>query len=129
MISLFALGALGFAFFRARRGITYATRLHGWTEGELVGGGRVVSEESGETLGVIATTSRRLVPGPVLVAPEAGGQALYREMRMLERRDIAMGSHSRWRQVTMRGLRDAHALAGIATACGAFGLLAQLLGS
>jgi hypothetical protein len=129
LVSLLALGALGFAFVRSRRGIVYATRLHAWTEGELVGGGRVVSQDNGETLGVIATTSRRLVPGPVLVAPEAGGQALYREMRMLERRDVAMGSHALWRQVTTRGLRDARALAGIATACAAFGLLAQLLGA
>ena len=78
---------------------------------------------------VDAQERRRLVPGPVLVAPEAGGQALYREMRMLERRDVAMGSHALWRQVTTRGLRDARALAGIATACAAFGLLAQLLGA
>lgn len=128
VVSLLAIAALAFAFVRSRRGIVYATKLHAWTEGELGEGGRVLSPE-GEPLGVVATTSRRLVPGPVLVAPQTSGDAGYREMRMLDRKDLALGSHARWAQTTMRGLRDARALAIVSTVASTLGLAGHFLGA
>ncbi len=127
-VVVLALGALVIAALRARRGITYATRIHAWTEARLDGGGRIESD-TGEMLGVLDSTGRRLFPGTVLVAPEATEtKGIYRDLPILPRRLVAMGTHARWRDATMRGFRDARALCAISTACSALALAARFLG-
>lgn len=128
VISVAAIFALLIALVRARRGIAYATKLHAWTEGELGDGGRVL-DANGEALGIVASSSSWIGRGPVLVAPTPKTDTMYREMRILDRRDVAQGSHAAWATITMRGLRDARALAIVSTACSALALAGHMLGA
>lgn len=128
-VVLLALGALGIAVLRARKGIAYATRIHAWTPATLDAGGRIESE-TGETLGVLDSTGRRVYPGALLVAPEATPKkGLYRDVPIIARRFVAMGTHARWSEWTMRGLKDARALCAISTACSLLALGARFLGA
>jgi hypothetical protein len=128
LVALFALGALAIGWLRARSGIAYATRMHAWTEASLDAGGRVESD-TGETLGVLDSTGRRVLPGTILVAPSAAERTggLYRDVPILPRRKVAVGSHALWREATMGGLRDARALCAISAVCSAFALAAVFL--
>jgi hypothetical protein len=128
VISVAAIFSLLIALVRSRRGIAYATKLHAWTEGELGDGGRVLTPE-GEALGIVSSSSAWIGRGPVLVAPRPQTDTMYREMRILDRRDVAQGSHAAWATITMRGLRDARALAIVSTACSALALAGHLLGA
>jgi hypothetical protein len=130
LVVLLAIGALGVAYLRGRRGIAYATRIHAWTEATLDAGGRVEAE-SGETLGVLDSGGRRVGDGPVLVDPAAvpDGGALYRDVPILARRHVALGTHERWTRSTMRELRDARALSAISVVCSGLALLARALGA
>jgi hypothetical protein len=130
IVVLAALFALGIAGLRARKGIGYATKMHTWTEASLDAGGRIESE-TGETLGVLDSTGRRIFPGALIIEPTAyenkGG--LYRDVPIIARRFVAMGTHARWQEWTMRGFRDARALCVISTACSALALAARFLGA
>ena len=128
-VVLLALGALGVALVRSRRAMSYALRLYTWTEARLTDEG-LVEGASGETLGTLEQArGARIPPGPVLVAPEALSAAgLYRDMPIVQRRNIAEGSHARWASGTMLRLRDARALAVISTLCTALAFGARLIG-
>ncbi len=117
-VSLVALGALVVALFRSRRALSYARTIHAWTEARLTPGGMIESEAGG-TLGTVEQARGGYIPaGPVLVAPEALlTNGLYRDVPIVQRRQIAEGTHARWAAGTMLRLRDARALAVISTAC------------
>lgn len=118
-VALVALGALAVALFRSRRAMSYARTIHAWTEARLTSGGMIESDANGGTLGTVEHTRFGYIPaGPVLVAPEAlATNGLYRDVPIVQRRQIAEGSHARWASGTMLRLRDARALAVISTAC------------
>jgi hypothetical protein len=125
-----ALGALGVAVLRSRRAVSYALRLHTWTEARLSPEG-LIEGDTGETLATLAAQgwTTRIPDGPVLVAPEALSRAgLYRDMPVVQRRDVAEGTHARWASGTMLRLRDARALAILSTLCTALALGARMLG-
>jgi hypothetical protein len=125
-----ALGALGVALLRSRRAMSYALRLHTWTEARLSPEG-LIEGDTGETLATLAAQgwTTRIPDGPVLVAPEALSRAsLYRDMPVVQRRDVAEGTHARWASGTMLRLRDARALAIISTLCTLLALGARTLG-
>jgi len=118
-VALVALGALVVALFRSRRAMSYARTIHAWTEARLTPGGMLESDAGG-TLGTVEQTrfGGYLPAGPVLVAPEAlATNGLYRDVPIVQRRQIAEGTHQRWASGTMLRLRDARALAVISTAC------------
>lgn len=123
-----ALGALGVALVRSRRAMSYALRLHAWTEARLTTEG-LIEGESGEPLGTLEQSRGPRVPaGPVLVAPDALSAAgLYRDMPIVQRRSVAEGTHARWASGTMLRLRDARALAVISTLCTLLAFGARLL--
>jgi len=123
-----ALGALGVALVRSRRAMSYALRLHAWTPARLTTEG-LLEGEAGETLGMLEQSrGPRVPPGPVLVAPEALSAAgLYRDMPIVQRREVAEGTHARWASGTMLRLRDARALAVISTLCTLLAFGARLL--
>lgn len=124
-----ALGALGIAIVRSRRAMSYALRIHAWTPAKLTPEG-LLESDGGETLGTIAAQSwaTRVPDGPVLVAPSALSRAgLYRDMPVVQRRDVAEGTHARWTSGTMLRLRDARALAVIGTLCTALAFGARLV--
>ena len=124
-----ALGALGVALVRSRRAMSYALRLHTWMPARLTPEG-LIEGDTGETLGTLAAQSwaTRIPDGPVLVAPEALSRAgLYRDMPVVQRRDVAEGTHARWASGTMLRLRDARALAVISTLCTLLAFGARLL--
>lgn len=130
LVTLLSLLSLAFAVLRARRGILYATKLHAWIEARLDPSGRIESS-SGETLGVLgggaATRS-----GEVLVSPNASScekRDVYRELRIVPRADVALGSHRRWREATSRSLRDARALAILCVTSCTLAFIAHVLGS
>jgi hypothetical protein len=117
-VTLVALGALVVALFRSRRAMSYARTIHAWSEARLTPGGMLESDAGG-TLGTLEQTRFGYIPaGPVLVAPEAlATNGLYRDVPIVQRRQIAEGNHQRWASGTMLRLRDARALAVISTAC------------
>jgi uncharacterized membrane-anchored protein len=54
----------------------------------------------------------------VLVSPAAGRKrAMYRELAIVARGDVALGSHADWREITRRHLRDARVLAVVSASC------------
>ena len=118
-VALMALGALVVALLRSRRAMSYARTIHAWTEARLTPGGMIESDTGGGTLGTVEQTRFGVVPaGPVLIAPEAlATNGLYRDVPIVQRRQIAEGTHARWTSGTMLRLRDARALAVISTAC------------
>ncbi len=128
LIAWLALGALGLALVRSRRAMSYALRLHTWSEARLNDEG-LLEGESGEALGTLAQGRGGRVPaGPVLVAPGAVSTAgLYRDMPIVDRRSIAEGTHARWARGTMLRLRDARALAVISTVCTLLAFGARLI--
>jgi hypothetical protein len=129
LVVLFALGALVVALFRSRRAMSYALRIHSWTEARLTQGGLIESDH-GATLGTLELTRmmRHLPPGPVLVAPEAlSTSGLYRDVPIVARRHVAEGTHARWATGTMVRLRDARALAIISTASALLAFGARLI--
>lgn len=128
LVVLFALGALVVALFRSRRAMSYALRIHGWTEARLTPSG-LVESDTGATLGALEQTRMRPIPpGPVLVAPEAlSTSGLYRDVPIVARRHVAEGTHARWAAGTMLRLRDARALAVISTACTLLAFGARLI--
>ncbi|HEY8075166.1 MAG TPA: hypothetical protein VIF62_13675 [Labilithrix sp.] len=125
-----AIGALGIAYLRARKGIAYSMSMYAWSEATLDAGGRVEGA-TGETLGVLESTGRRVFPGTVLVAPSVTDRvgALYRDVPLIARRNVAQGTHAIWRAFTQRGLRDAHALCVLSVACSLLALAARFLGA
>jgi hypothetical protein len=128
LVTLLAIGALGIAFLRSRRAMSYALRIHTWSEARLTPEGMITSE-AGATLGMLESTGARYIrPGPVLVAPEGlSSSGLYRDMPIIHRRDVAIGAHSSWASGTMVRLRDARALAVISTVCTALAFGARLV--
>jgi hypothetical protein len=129
LVVLFAFVGLGVALLRSRRAMSYALRLHTWTEARLTSEGMIQNEE-GITLGTLAQgSSRRLVWGPILVAPDAISTAgLYRDMPIVAPTNVAEGTHARWASGTMQRLRDARALAILSTTCTVLALGARLIG-
>lgn len=134
VVVLVALLALVVALFRSRRAISYAMRLHAWTEATLTPAGRI-EDENGAILAnadsTLTSTQRRwpIPTGPVLIDPkglEAG--SLYREMPIVTRSKIVEGSHARWVSSTMVSLRDARTLAVLSTLCAALAYGARLVG-
>ena len=117
-VALLALGALVVALLRSRRAMSYARTIHAWTEARLTPAGMLESDAGG-TLGTVEQTRFGYIPaGPVLVAPEAlATSGLYRDVPIVQRRQLAEGTHQRWASGTMLRLRDAQALAVISTAC------------
>lgn len=127
MIVLVAILALGIAALRARRGILYATRLHAWVEARLEPSGRITTE-AGEPIGVVSGRAP-IVTASVLVAPAAGKRRdVYREVPMVARDQVALGSHALWLDDTRRHLRDARALAIVGVACSLAALAGAFLG-
>jgi hypothetical protein len=124
LVFLLAMIALLVAAFRAMRATHYATRLHAWSEGTLREDG-VVESRSGRTIGRLESPAR-IPPGDVIVDPADGGGA-YRALRMLTRGDVGEGDHERWRNGTLRRLRDARTLAIVATLTTSAAVLARLL--
>lgn len=127
-VVLLAMGSLVVALFRSRRAMSYALRIHTWTEARLTPGG-LIESDTGATLGSLEhTRMRQVVPGPVLVAPEAlSTSGLYRDVPIVARRHVAEGTHARWAAGTMVRLRDARALAVISTACTLLAFGARLI--
>jgi hypothetical protein len=127
-VVLLALGALGVALVRSRRVMSYALRLHTWTEARLTREG-LLEGAAGEMLGTLEQVrGAHVPPGPVLVAPEALSAAgLYRDMPIIQRRSIAQGSHARWARGTMLRLRDARVLAVVSTVCTGLAFGARLI--
>lgn len=124
---LVAMLALGFAAVRARSGSLYARRPHAWNGARLEPSGRI-STEGGEQLGVVAG-SAPVVAVDVLVSPAAGRKReVYRELPIVARGEVALGSHADWREVTRRHLRDARMLAVVSTSCAVAALGARMLG-
>lgn len=128
LIALLAIGALVQAFVRARRAISYAQRIHTWSEARLTDGG-LIEDDTGVTLGALEQNRMRRVPvGPVLVAPESlGGAGLYRDLPIVSHESIAEGTHARWASGTMQRLRDARVLAALSTLCTAMALGAHFM--
>ena len=128
LIVLLSLGALAVALVRSRRAMSYALRIHGWTEARLSPSG-LIENETGATLGTLEQSrSRQVPPGSVLVAPEAlSTSGLYRDVPIVARRHVAEGTHARWATGTMVRLRDARALAVISTACTLLAFGARLI--
>lgn len=129
LVAFLALGALAVAALRSRRAIAYASRLHAWTESTLTREG-MVQDEGGVTLATVESgTARRVPAGPVLVDPAAFAKgSVYRELPIVDRRQVAPGSHARWREGTFVRLRDARVLSVVSVACSAVALGARLLG-
>lgn len=129
-----ALGALGIALLRSRRAITYAVRLHGWTEAALTPAGRIEDAHGAILANADSTLTgmgrRWPIPvGEVLVDPKAlSSSSLYREMPLVGRSAIVKGSHARWTTSTMVQLRDARALAVLSCMCTAAACVARVLG-
>jgi hypothetical protein len=128
LIALLAMGALGLAFARSRRAMSYAQRIHTWTEASLTGEG-LLEGETGMTLGTLEQSRlNRVPPGPVLVAPEALGTAgLYRDMPIVPNKSVEEGTHARWASGTMVRLRDARTLAVVSTLCTALAFGARFV--
>ncbi len=128
LIMFVAMLALGFAMVRTRRASLYATRLHAWSEARLDPSGRITTE-GGEQLGVVAASAPLAAVG-VLVSSTAGKKRdVYRELPIVARDQVALGSHALWREVTWRHLRAARALAIVSVACAVAALVARTLGA
>ncbi|MBS2018565.1 MAG: hypothetical protein JST00_37210 [Deltaproteobacteria bacterium] len=132
-VVLLALGALGIALLRSRRAISYAVRLHGWTEATLTPAGRIEDLHGGILANADSslTSTRRAWPipvGEVLVDPKALSSSLYREMPVVGRGAMIKGGHARWTTSTMVQLRDARALAILSCMCTAAACVARVLG-
>lgn len=128
MLVLFvAMIALLIAVARAIRATPYALRMQGWHEAVLRNDG-VVESMTGATLGRMVDRAR--VPaGDVIINPSAyEGRDVYREMPILTRRVVGAGSHDRWREGTLRQLRDARVIAVISGVTTLLALTARLLG-
>ncbi len=66
--------------------------------------------------------------GAVLLAPNTPGSGgAYRDVPVLGRRDVVMGSHARWTAVTMGRFRNARTLAIVSALCACAGLAASLV--
>ena len=128
LVALFALGALGVALVRSRRAISYALRMHAWTEATLTPEG-LIENDTGMALATLEQSRiGRLPPGPILVAPSSlSTSGLYRDMPIVAQRNVAEGSHARWKNGTMLRLRDARALAVMSTLCTALAFGARLI--
>ena len=127
IVSFAAFLALGVAWLRQRKARAYALVMHAWREAELTSG-QMIQSETGEMLGALQSTSRRIWQraGKVLVAPEAlGGNGLYRDVPVIEPRHVARGDHAEWQRATMMRLRDARALAVLSTLTTALALAAH----
>ena len=128
-VSFAAFLALGVAWLRQRKARAYALTMHAWREVELTSG-QMIQSETGEMLGALQSTSRRIWQraGKVLVAPEAlGGSGLYRDVPAIEPRHVARGGHDEWARATMIRLRDARALAILSALTSGIALAAHLL--
>ena len=128
LVVIFALGALVFAFFRSRRAMSYAQRIHTWTEARLTPGG-LIEGENGSSLGTLEQGRLGTIPtGPILVAPDALSTAgLYRDMPIVARQNVVEGDHARWSSGTLLRLRDARALAIVSTMCTMLAFAARLM--
>ena len=128
LVALLALGSLGVALLRSRRAVTYALRVHVWSEARLTSGG-LLEDDGGGTLGALEQSrAGHVAPGPVLVAREALCKVgLYRDMPIVQRRHIVEGTHARWVSGTMRSLRDARTLAVVSAVCAALAFGAKLI--
>jgi hypothetical protein len=129
LVVLVAFGALAFGAFRARRAIAYASGMSAWKESTLSSDG-MLQDESGATIGVLASGGRRVPPGPVIVDPSSlGSGSVYRELPVVARSLVAAGDHARWAEATALRLRDARSLAAISAACAVLGLVGHFLGA
>lgn len=126
LLSLVAIGAVAIGLARVRRAASYATRMHAWTEARLRPDG-LLESEGGTAIGTVDRDAR--VPaGSVIVDQQAlEGHDVYRALPVVVRGRIAGGSHERWRDGTMRRLRDARTLAILATLVAAAGFVARLV--
>lgn len=116
LIVWFAFGALAVAVVRARRAMSYALRMHTWTEAKLDDDG-MIADDGGATIATLEQGRVGVMPaGPILVAPSAlSTSGLYRDMPIVAYGNVAEGDHARWGRGTMLRLRDARALAIIST--------------
>lgn len=109
-VFLLSLGALLVGVFRTLRATPYASNMVRWQSATLRPDG-LVESETGATLGTFEPRAR-LRPGPILVdATALEGRDIYREMPILLRRQVAVGTHDQWSVGTFRRLRDARSLA------------------
>ncbi len=111
LLALVAAGAFALAARRTRDAYGYLTRLHGWTESRLRPDGRVESVD-GELLGTVEPAIHGLAPATLLVGPAATrGSSAYRDVPLLARDHLALGSHDAWRDTSLRALRTARRFA------------------
>jgi hypothetical protein len=125
-LALLAIGATAFAALRTRKAVGYVKEQHSWIEARLQPDGRVEAE-NGSLLGVVDGEVRALAPAALLVAPDARERNdAYRDVPLLARRHLALGSHDEWRRGTARAFRTARSLAAISTACAVVALVVSL---
>lgn len=125
-LALLAIGASAFAALRTRKAVGYVKEQHSWMEARLQPDGRVEAE-NGSLLGVVDDEVRALAPAALLVAPDAPERSnAYRDVPLLARRHLALGSHDEWRRATSRAFRTARTLAAISTACAVVALVVSL---
>lgn len=126
-VALVAIAALFVGVLRARRATAYATRIHAWTEARLRPDG-LLESEGGTTLGTVDAAAR--VPaGAVLVDPKSlEGHDAYRALPLIERGRIVAGTHARWLEGTARRMRDAQALAIVASLVATAAFVGRVLG-
>lgn len=106
VISQFGVLLAVFRLLGARR---YATRTHAWTAAKARPDGAVESE-SGELIGRLDAKARRYDEALLLNPDKLARKDAYRDVPLIEKRDIAWGGHARWTKATTRALRDSRVL-------------------
>jgi hypothetical protein len=125
-LALFAIGATAIAALRMRKALGYVNEQRSWIEARLQRDGRVEAE-NGTLLGVVDDEVRALAPAVLLVAPDARERKdAYRDLPMLARRQLALGSHDEWQRGAARAFRTARTLAAVSAACAVVALLLAL---
>jgi hypothetical protein len=112
LILLGAMGSLLGGYFLLARASSYATGMQHWRSARRRDDG-LLEDETGGAIARLGRTHIR--DTDVLVNPACLERAVYRELPLLDRRDVAPGSHHRWMTGTMRRFRDAQVLAVLAT--------------
>jgi hypothetical protein len=113
LILLGAMGSLLGAYLLSNRAASYALTMRDWRSARRREDG-LLEDESGAIVARLGRVSFR--EADVLVDPRSiEGRAVYRELPMLSRREVAPGDHARWSNGTYRRFRDAKVLAVLAT--------------
>lgn len=122
-----ALAALVLGALRARLGVAYALRLHRWPEASLDASGQVTAADGALLASAAAKRMRDLPPpGLVLVTPNLP-RAAYRDLPVVTTRELLEGGHDRWWKGTLVRLRDARAIAILASLAATAALVARAL--